>query len=148
MDNLINIENKITTIKNTYKSAIDDLKQYYILSETYPDNQEYKNFLNNIKSEINNYSLSLFNISKDIMQELNNIEKNVIEKSNKLENQKKIYEKLLTMYNELQQKQNGSSLFINDSKELYNHQYYKNLNLFFGICGLITLLFYLSKKKQ
>lgn len=148
MDNLIKIEDRISTIEKTYKSAIDDLKNYYILSETYPNNDEYRNFFNNIKTEIEQYSLSLVNISKDIMRELKNIETNVIDKSNKLENQKKIYEKLSKIYNDLEQKQNGSSLFINDSKELYNEQYYRNLHLFVGIGGLIGLLVYLAKKKM
>lgn len=148
MDNLIAIEDKIKTLEKSYKSALDDLRRYYVLNETYPDNNEYKNFLNSVKAEIEHYSQSLVQISKDITTQLKNIEKNVIDKSNKLENQKKIYEKLSKIYNELEQKQNGSSLFINDSKELYNHQYYKNVRLFIGIGGLIGLLTYLAKKKQ
>lgn len=148
MDNLITIKDKLTTIENTFNSALEDLKKYYILSETYPDSDEYKNFFNGTKAEIQHYLQTLFSISKDIIAGLNSMEKNVLEKSNKLENQKKIYEKLSNMYKELEQKQNGSNLFINDSKELYNQQYYRNLNLFVGVAGLITLLVYLSKKKQ
>lgn len=148
MDNLINIEDKIKTLEKTYNAAIDDLKKYYILSETYPNNDEYRNFFNNIKTEIQHYSQSLVKISKNIITELKNIEKNVIDKSNKLENQKKIYQKLSKIYNDLEQKQNGSNMFINDSKELYNEQYYRNFNLFVGIGGLIGLLVYLAKKKE
>jgi hypothetical protein len=148
MDNLLAIEDKIKTLEKSYNSALDDLKKYYILNETYPENEEYKNFLNSIKAEMEHYSKSLVNISKDIISGLKSIEQNVIDKSNKLENQKNIYEKLSSMYTDLEQKQNGSSLFINDSKELYNHQYYRNLHLFIGISGLVGLLVYLAKKKQ
>ena len=148
MDNLITTEDKIQTLEKSYKSALDDLRRYYILNETYPDNNEYKNFLNSVKAEMQHYSQSLIQISKDIITQIKNIEKNVIDKSNKLENQKKIYEKLSNIYNDLEKKQNGSKLFINDSKELYNHQYYRNVRLFVGIGGLIGLLVYLAKKKQ
>lgn len=147
MNNLINIEDKITSIEKTYNSALDDLKKYYILSESNPNNDEYKNFFNGTKAELQHYSQSLFNISKDIISELNNIEKDVLNKSNKLDSQKKLYAKLSKMYNELEQKQNGSHLFINDSKELYNQQYYRNLYLFIGISGLLAMLAYLAKAK-
>lgn len=148
MDNLISIEDKIKTLEKSYNSALDDVKNYYILNETYPGNNEYKNFFNSGKSELEHYSQSLVKISKDIMEQLKNIEKNVIDKSNKLENQKKIYKKLSNIYNELEKKQNGSKLFINDSKELYNNQYYRNVRLFVGVCGLIVLIGYLAKKKE
>lgn len=148
MNNLINIEDKINTIEKSYSLALDDLKKYYILSETYPDNQEYKNFFNGTKAELQNYSQSLFTISKDIINQLNSMQTKVLDTSNKLDSQKKIYEKLSKMYNELEQKQNGSHLFISDSKELYNHQYYRNLYLFMGMSSLLIILAYLAKTKE
>ena len=147
-NNLINIEDQLEGLKKKYTSALVDFKDYYMLVETEPDNSEYNNFFNAIKAELQHYSQNLFNITQNIIKELNNMEKDVIDKSNKLENQKKIYNKMKKIYEELEQKQNGSSLFINDSKELYNEQYYRNLNLFIGIFVLIPMLVYLAKKKK
>jgi hypothetical protein len=145
-DNLIKIEDELNSLDKMFKSALIDYKKYYILVETEPENAQYQNFFNGIKAELQSYSQKLLKISQDIITELNNIEKNVTDKSNKLEKQKEIYKKMLIMYEDLEQKQNGSSLFINDSKKLYNEQYYKNLHFFVGIIGLSFMLFYLSKK--
>lgn len=59
-----------------------------------------------------------------------------------------INKKIIEIYEQLEQKQNGSNLFINVSKKLDNEKSYKNLHLFIGITGLYFILFYLARKKQ
>lgn len=147
-NNLIDIKEQLNDLKKKYTSALIDYKDYYTLVQLEPENTEYSNFFSGIQAELQHYSQTLFNITQTIVTELSNMEKNVISKSNKLENQKKIYNKLKKIYDELQQKQNGSSLFINDSKELYNEQYYKNMHIFIGITGLISMIVYLARKRE
>jgi len=145
-DNFIdNTQEKLDTIKNSFFSLLDDFKRYYILNKTYTTNIEYSNFYENSKINLQNYSKELMSLSKQIINELNSLNSNVIDISNKVENQRELNAKMTNIYSKLQQSQNGSELFINDAKSLYNQQYYKNLNLLVGILGLIGGIIYLSK---
>ena len=59
--------------------------------------------------------------------------------SMKLESEKKLNEELTKLMKKLETTQNGSKIMIDDTKEEYNTQYYKNWELFVGI-GILTKL--------
>jgi len=140
-----NTEDKIQEITNSFFLLLDDFKRYYILSKLYPENQQYNNFYENAKLNITDYSKKIVLITKTIIGSLDDININMTDISNKLEQQKILNKRLLDIYSNLQQSENGSSLFIDDAKQRYNNQYYKNINLLVGILGLIGGIFYLSK---
>ena len=57
----------------------------------------------------------------------------------KLESEKKLNDELLKLINNIQTTQDGSEIMINDAKEEYNLQYYKNWELVIGIIVLTRL---------
>jgi hypothetical protein len=146
--NSTNTEERIQQISNSFFSILDDFKRYYILSKLNPENEQYNNFYENIKLNIRDYSKELVLITKMIIDNLNNVNINMTDISNRLEQQKILNKRLLDMYSKLQQSENGSSLFIDDAKERYNNQYYKNINMLVGIIGLISGIFYLSQERK
>lgn len=146
--NFVDTEQKIQQISNSFFSLLDEFKRYYILSKLNPENEQYNNFYENIKLNIRDYSKEVVFISKTINDNLNDVNINFTDISNKLEQQKNLNKRLLDIYSKLEQSEKGSSLFIDDAKERYNNQYYKNINLLVGILGLIGAIFYLSKQKK
>jgi DNA-binding transcriptional regulator GbsR (MarR family) len=142
-----NTEEKLNTIKNSFFFMLDDFKTYYILNKTYPNNIEYNNFYENSKTNLQNSSKQLMNVSKEIINALDVLNSDVVDISNKLDKQRELNTKMTDIYSKLHQSQNGSELFINDAKKLYNQQYYRNLHLLVGIIGLTGGIVYLSKSK-
>ena len=59
--------------------------------------------------------------------------------SMKLDSEKKLNEELTKLMKKLETTQDGSKIMIDDAKEEYNRQYYKNWELFIGI-GILTKL--------
>lgn len=145
---LDNTDEKLNTIKNSFFLVLDEFKTYYILNKTYTNNIEYSNFYENSKTNLQSYSRELQSISKNIINELDTLNSDVIDISNKLEKQRELNANMTNIYSKLQQSQNGSDLFIHDAKSRYNQQYYKNLHLLIGIIGLTGGIIYLSKSKS
>lgn len=138
-------DEKLISLNNSFFLLLDQFKKYYILSKTYTENSEYYNFYENAKTNLQDYSKQLVVISKEIINALDILNSDIIDISNKLEKQKALYKKMTDIYSKLEQSQNGSELFINDAKILYNQQYYRNLHLLVGIIGLTGGIIYLSK---
>jgi hypothetical protein len=120
-------------IKDTFFSVLDDYKKYYVFVNKNPEVEDYQNFYLESKSQLKSLENELYKISKEFEV---NIEKN--RNQNRIIKDKLIDEKDKSQeYNELLKTLNGTEMgakeLINDTKELYNHQYYKNVELFIGI---------------
>ena len=127
------IKEKINSIKNSFLSALDDYKKYYVLFNLNPEIDENQNYYYNSKNELDNLSKQLFDITKNIEQNISNLNIGMKETKDKLQEEKKLNAELNKMLNDIKNTKNGSQLLIEDSKEEYNMQYYKNIEIFFGI---------------
>ena len=117
---------KINNIQTTFFSALDDFKKYYVYFNKNPEVNEFQNYYANSKGQLQT-------MSRDMLVTTNNIEKNIEDLniqmetvSLKLEDEKKLNDELIKLISGLENTQNGSVMLIDDSKEEYNMQYFKN----------------------
>ena len=131
---------QIVSIKSQFFSALDDFKKYYVYYNKNPEVNEFQSNYFDSKNKLEMLSNNLFLLTNTINKEIQDLDSNMLDISLKLENEKKIYKKLTKSLNELTNKQNGSVILIGDSKEKYNKQYYKNIQIFIGILLIGGLL--------
>jgi hypothetical protein len=130
---------KINTIKSQFFSALDDFKKYYVYYHKNPEVNEFQNFFTNSKGQLQKLNAEIFLLTNKIQQNIKDLDTEMQITSNKLEGEKNLNEELLKLINRIQTTQDGSAIMIDDAKEEYNIQYYKNWEMFFGIIILTTV---------
>jgi midasin (ATPase involved in ribosome maturation) len=137
---------KINTIKSQFFSALDDFKKYYVYFNKNPEVNEFQNYYANSKGQLQTMSKELFLTTNNIHQNIEKLDEQMSSISVKLEEEEKLYKKLMKLLQNFDNTHNGSKILIDDSKENYNIQYYKNVELFIGIIIIVGLLSTLFKK--
>ena len=137
---------QINNIKTQFFSALDDFTKYYVYFNKNPEVNEFQNFYANSKSQLQTMSRQLFLTTNNIDKIIEEIDERVSSISNKLEGEEELYKKLIELVENIDNTQDGSQILIDDSKKKYNIQYYKNVEIFFGIIIGIVLLVKLFKK--
>ena len=139
-------DEQINNIKTQFFSALDDFTKYYVYFNKNPEVNEFQNFYANSKSQLQTMSRQLFLTTNNIDKIIEEIDKQVSSISIKLEGEEELYKKLMELAENIDNTQDGSQILIDDSKKKYNIQYYKNVEIFFGIIIGIVLLVKLFKK--
>ena len=134
-------DNKIENIKKIFLHVLDDFKKYYVFYNKNPEDNEYQNYYINNKSQLQKLSGELFLTTNDIHKNIEKLNLKMQNISGHLEDEKKVNINLLKMIKRLENTYNGSELLIEDSKSLYNYQYYKNIEMMLGI-GLLGTYVY------
>jgi hypothetical protein len=137
---------KINNIKTQFFSALDDFTKYYVYFNKNPEVNEFQNFYANSKSQLQTMSQQLFLTTNNIDKNIEEIDKEVSSISIKLEEEEKLYKKLMELAANINNTQDGSQILMDDAKKIYNDQYYKNVEIFVGIIIAIVLLLNLFKK--
>jgi hypothetical protein len=146
--NLIGIskkfDEKINALQTKFFSALDDFKKYYVYYNKNPEVNEYQNYYENSKTQLQNMSKDVFLISNDIDNNIDSLNDQMIDISVELEEEKQNYNKMMSQLKNLKTTQDGSEILIDDAKIAYNIQYYRNWEMFIGIIiasGLVIKLF-------
>ena len=137
----LTFDEKINNIKTSFFSALDDFKKYYVFYNKNPEVNEYQNFYFNSKGQLQQLNSDMFLVTNNIQQKIQELDSTMKTTSTKLESEKELNEELLKLINNIQTTQDGSEIMIDDAKEEYNIQYYKNWQLFIGIIVLTRLTF-------
>jgi len=124
---------KIKTIKDSFFSALDDFKKYYVFFHKNPEVDEYQNFFTNSKEQLQKFNAEIFLVTNQIQKNIKDLDMEMRMVSKKLEDEKKLNEELMKLINQIKTTQDGSAIMIDDAKEEYNIQYYKNWEMFMGI---------------
>jgi hypothetical protein len=133
-------DEKINTIKSSFFSALDDFKKYYVYYNMNPEVDEYQNFFSNSKGQLERLNTDLFSVTNDIQQKIQELDTEINLATTNLDSEKKLNNELLILMNKLETTQGGSKIMIDDAKEEYNIQYYKNLELLVGILILVRVI--------
>ena len=133
-------DEKINNIKNSFFSALDDFKKYYVYYNKNPEVDEFQNFYSNSKGQLQQLNSEMFSVTNEIQKHIQELDVDMEIITSKLETEKELNSELMKLINNIQTTQNGSKILIDDAKEEYNIQYYKNLELFIGICFLIKII--------
>lgn len=133
------LNEKIKTIKDSFFSALDDFKKYYVYYHKNPEVDEFQNFFNNSKGQLQKLNADIFLLTNNIQQKIKDLDMEMQLTSNKLDDEKELNGELLKLINRIQITQDGSAIMIDDAKEEYNIQYYKNWEIFIGILIFTTI---------
>ena len=141
-------DEKIKGIQNSFFSALDDFKKYYVYYNKNPEVDEYQNFFTTSKAQLQGLNSDIFLVTNNIQKNIKklNIEMEAI--SNKLKSEKDLNVELLALINNVQTTEDGSAIMIDDVKYEYNMQYYKNWELFIGIIVFTGISIKMLKKSS
>ena len=137
---------KIITIKNSFFSALDDFKKYYVFYNKNPEVDEFQNFFANSKGQLQNLNSDMFLVTNNIQQNIKDLDMEMRTVSKKLEDEKELNDELLMLIHRIRTTQDGSAIMINDAKDEYNIQYYKNWEMFIGIIIFMSVAVKLLNK--
>lgn len=137
----LTFDEKINNIKTSFFSVLDDFKKYYVFYNKNPEVNEYQNFYSDSKGQLQKLNSDMFLVTNDIQQKIQELDSTMKTTFIKLESEKDLNEELLKLINNIQTTQSGSEIMIDDAKEEYNIQYYKNWELVIGIIVLTRLSF-------
>jgi hypothetical protein len=124
---------KIKTIKDSFFSALDDFKKYYVFFHKNPEVDELQNFFSNSKNQLQKLNAEIFLVTNNIQKNIKDLDMEMRIVSKKLNDEKELNEELMKLINRIQTTQNGSAIMIDDAKDEYNIQYYANWEIFMGI---------------
>ena len=141
-------DEKIKGIQNSFFSALDDFKKYYVYYNKNPEVNEYQNFFNTSITQLQGLNSDIFLITNNIQKKIQDLNIEMKAVSNNLNNEKELNSELLSFINNIQTTEDGSSIMIGDAKEEYNRQYYKNWELFIGIIVFVGITIKMLKKSN
>jgi hypothetical protein len=130
---------KIKTIKGSFFSALDDFTKYYVFYHKNPEVDEFQNFFTNSKGQLQKLNSDMFLVTNKIQQKIKDLDLEMQEVSHKLNAEKELNGELLTLINRIRTTQDGSAIMIDDAKDEYNIQYYKNWEMFMGSVILLGI---------
>lgn len=130
---------KIKTIKGSFFAALDDFTKYYVFYHKNPEVDEFQNYFANSKGQLQQLNSDMFLLTNNIQQKIKELDLEMRIVSHKLNDEKELNGELLKLVNRIQTTQDGSAVMIDDAKDEYNIQYYKNWELFMGIAILLGM---------
>ena len=137
-------DGQIDSIKSQFFAALDDFKKYYVYYNKNPEVNEFQNFYSNSKGQLQSMSRNLFLTTNDIDKEIDLLEESIETLGEILKEEKLLNANLLKQLKSIQNTKVGSVILIDDSKSIYNEQYYYNWELIVGIllvCGSLATVF-------
>jgi hypothetical protein len=131
---------KINTIKSQFFSALDDFKKYYVYYNKNPEVNEFQNYYVSSKGQLQSMSRDLFLTTNNINKSIEDLDKKMTDISKQLDEEKELNKKMMTLVGNLENTKNGSELLIDDSKENYNSQWRKNIEMCLSIIFISVCL--------
>ena len=138
---------KMSTVKDSFFSVLDDFKKHYILYHKNPEYDEYSRVYNENKNQLQMLQKDMFNINNSIQTSTDAISDIKTKLEKKLEENKEKLSNLETIMESLSQNNDGSGIMKDDFVILYNLQYLQNICIFIGIIILIMLFGVFFKDK-
>jgi hypothetical protein len=125
-------DEKIKNITKSFFSALDDFKKYYVYYNKNPEVNEFQNYFANSKGQLQGLNSDIFLATNNIQQKIKDLDSEMHVTTTKLDDEKELNDNLLMLVNRIKTTQDGSAIMIEDAKDEYNIQYYKNWELFMG----------------
>ena len=123
----------LVTLKSKLPAILTDYQKYYVLNEQHPGNAEYQQMFQNIQSNLNNITSTLFILSNDVQSNTNKINEQLLSLNRYINDEKKKNKKLKSQLNIVEDNNNASTELITNYMEMYDSGYLRNWALFFSI---------------
>ena len=133
-------EEKIKGITDSFLSALDDFKQYYVFYNKNPEVDEYSNIFENSKNQLQSLSGEMYTITNNIQKNIQTLNDDMIEISENLNVEKTKNKSYNTTLTGLKGTESGSNILISNTKEEYIINYIINTELFAGILFILALM--------
>jgi len=137
--NVSKYNQQINALTNQYNFLITDFIKYFVFFNKNPSVDEYRNLYNNNKSQIQSVFEKLVSLKSNIEKEVIQMNSKVQLITTEINNNAQIYNNLFTLNAQSSNTHNGSISLIDETKEIYNAQYYLNVEIFVGIFALIFM---------
>jgi len=131
-----NIRQKLESIEGQLKPMLNEYKEYYILHNKEPDNEEYENYYQNISTNIEQLKNKLYEINKTVDENNNKLSNNLTTINTKINNVREKNDVLKNGLTYTEDEYNTSEEMIEDFVNIYNLMYMKNFSLLIGVIGL------------
>ena len=132
---------KLIALTNQYNFLITDFVKYFVFFNKNPSVDEYRNLYNSNKGQIQSVFTDLVTLKSNIEKEVGQMNSKVQLITTEINNNEKIYNNLFTLNLQSSNTRDGSVSLIDETKEIYNKQYYLNVELFIGILLLLFMYF-------
>jgi hypothetical protein len=140
--------NNINQLKDNSEFILDEFKKLYVINKMHPENEEYQYQYENVVSNINKISSTLFTTSNDIQLNINDLNKQLVELNISIEREKNHNKKLKRKLGIVEDKNNSSTEMISDYKEIYNKYYLQNWSIILSTLLCIYTISVLYKKQE
>ena len=140
--------NKLNILKEQLPSILDDFKKYYVFYNKNPENNEYQQMFENIKTNLNSINSQLFIIKNNVQTKTNEINKNMISLNKIIQNDKKINTDLKNKIRSVYGKNYSTSELIDDYNKMYDIEYLRNWALFLNIIVVCSVVSFVFKPKS
>lgn len=128
-----NYTERLQTLKQQMPPILDDFVKYFVLYNKDPSIPEYQNMFENIKSNLNKLSSSLFILSNDVDANIDNINKFYEILNNLIKKERDKNLELKKQLGMIETNINSSNEMIHDYNKIYDIGYLRNWALFLSI---------------
>jgi len=139
---------KLNNSSQTFVSVLDDFKKYYVFYNKNPEVDEFQQYFENSKSQLQTINKDVLETSKSIEQSIEKLDDELIRLNAQLESEKKLKTELTALTGNLGNTTNGAITMNQDATEEYTALYYKNVEIFMGSIILIGLMATLHKSSK
>lgn len=130
------IRQNLDSIQNQLEPMLNDFKEYYVLYNKEPDNEEYESYYETNVTNIEQLKNKLFDIKNEIEIKNNNLTSNLNTINTKINNARKKNTHLRNGVGYTEDEYNTSEEMIDNYVNIYNLTYLKNFSLLVGVLGL------------
>jgi len=131
-----NIRQNLESIQSQIGSMLNDYKEYYILTNKEPDNEEYNSYYQTAGTNIEQLKNKLFEMKNEIERNTNKLSRDLNTINRRINNARQKNNYLKNGVNYTEDEYNTSEEMIENYVDIYNLMYMKNFSLFIGILGL------------
>ncbi len=124
---------KVITLQQQMRHILDDFIKFFILYNKDPTYPEYQSMFENIKSNLNRLSSSLFVVSNEVDVNIDNINELYASLDVSIKKERKKNRELKGKLGIIESKTNSSNEMIDDYSEIYDIDYLRNWALFLSI---------------
>ena len=144
-NNYKNYENKVSELKETYIQLMDDYNKYSDMLITSPSNVEYNQMYSNIKMNIQNIFLSLFEISNKIDDENDVVLDNIDKVDVLIREEKQLKRELDNEMNTTMTNERSSTTLKSDYTKINYQEFYILVSLIFSIIVVVIIVFIINQ---
>jgi len=141
--------NKLNILKEQLPSILDDFKKYYVFYNKNPENNEYQQMFENIKTNLNSINSQLFMVKNNVQSKTDKVNKNMVQLNKLIQQDKKINVDVKKKLRAIYEKNYSAFELISDYNKMYEIEYLRNWALLLSIilvCFVVSRVFLLKKQ--